>query len=89
MAIIKPQPRKTSTTPTTKFVVYDSFNNGIYIEDSFDATQARLSNWPTSRPGDIGDLMIMEVVSVYRPVRQQVKLQKLTEKEIPAYFDNE
>lgn len=89
MSIIKQQPRKTSSTPATKFVVYDSFNNAIYIEESFDAAQARLSNWPTNRPGDIGDLMVMEVVSIYRPVRQRVKLQKLAETEVPAYFDNE
>jgi hypothetical protein len=80
---------KSVGTTKPKFVIYDSFNNSIFVEESFEKAQERLSNWPSDRPGDIGDTMIFEVSRIYRPIRQQVKLEELTEPQIPKYFDNE
>lgn len=87
--------KTTSKTPATlrqpdaKFVIYDSGLNAIYIEESLTAVHARMDNWAEKYPGDIGDIMVFEVLNVYRPIRQKLALGKVAELDIPRFFDNE
>jgi len=77
----------TEEQSANKFIVYDSFNNALYVEESLEAAHERMDNW--NKNGDVGDIMVFEVANIYRPRRTQLVLEKLSEKEIPKYFDNE
>ena len=78
---------KAPVQPESKFVIYDSRSNLIYLFDSFAEAEHKIHNW-NETDSDVADVMILEVKNIYRPVRRNVKIEKLDNLDALSYFDN-
>jgi len=68
----------------SKYVVFDTFNQKLYMFDRKDQIENELAE-----RCDPGDCIVFEFTKAYRPAKKAVVLEEIQSNKIADYFDNE